>query len=1778
MNNASNKFHKIIKVPKEIISKTPEMYKLYTTHFKQIFENINYYLSKKNPYYEEVIEKIKLYLKKLTVDYELNGDKYIPIIIKSLIYENYKLAKNVLPDLGILLKNNFILGRIDIIKYKADLDNFLVKNIKMFTNENIINKKLNDLLIIILTHLDEIYKDEDIWIYLDECISNIIHNIYMINNIQGESFKKIYEFLFRIYNKFEREEKKQKKIKDDLVYYINYKLNLFSRFYNSEIFQSFENNINNNPYAYYLNQIYNKIDKPECIENSKFRNYNPIDLLVCRTIKNIVDTICFRYEEQKNNNNIEFIIEPLIPKKDSDFKKINFRQLHNPKIFNEYNYYSSYFGWCYICRKPASYYCIKYYLPVCGYQCKYLIQKEEDDLNKFSLSLVKDCSKMFEFFCKVLGDKKFFAHHKCMVFGLIEDIITRYGKIFNQSKMFILVIKNYLIDGLVRTSLCKDEKLFSPGIKMFFRIWKLCRQSLKKEIFFYTENTLIKILNSSYATFLHKKTVFECFINQDFFYFLELFVNYDYDINEKFILYNLISTFSEIIKGRFYKNSKNNTTYTEKENTELINYSLKIILIILHSILDFSTKFFQEKIIKDTYGQNQDNLSLTFSTDNNKKNCLTENNLKNIGEEYNNIYIKSTIKTNDLNINLNDTYKSNFYCNNSTITDYNYSELSENINKPKIDENKIKELFNKQKSKNINSNLDSSTNINNNSFLQKNLDYEIAVVKFNKNYEYGLSYLKTLGYIKNNSLDDKAKDINEFLLEVKNKNINKYNLFEFLGENTELSTKVLELFLEDFNFSNMNLVEAIKYFFWKNLPPLRGGEKFEKILKFFSKKYFTDNINNIFEDQEIIFYLSFAIIVITYSQEKIELDDFINIVNDILKNNNKNIMERKSLINIYNQVKKDSNMNINLSLNNFYSNNINIIKKIKYNNNRNIQYIEKKYKIINKDEIGEYLYQLILLIWKKVSVTFNIIIEESKEENIYKKGIEGIVYIIQILGLMELEQQKQTVISLICFMSNLLQVKVITEKNIFCIKQILFLANDDYRFCKGGWNSILKIINKLHFYYLLNSIQKNERDEYIKKLKNLAIEKDNLQKLSNLFTPNDYEKIFNKSFYFDYDTFIEFIKSMCEIARKEFIDNGLTKTFFLQKIVETAENNIFSNKKIIKINQVWKILSHFFVKVGSLNNSENSITCIDSLRQLVSKFLTKKECNENKFQNELFKPFLQIINITKNIETKEYIYSCINLLVKSNIKNIKSGWITIINIYKELSYINELNNMKIQVLDIFILISEQNFREINSVFNNFVSFLKLYIPSYPYKIMKIMNIIFKKINNENNYKSLIKLYLNLIINEDEEIRNKSLANINYNISKDYISSFNFLKNIYKKENFWKMIFQEIFYKSIDFIVQKISRFSSNNNISIINSIIKNDNLNLTFSETLTDISSSKSLNVKGTRNNINEKIKYSNSLYNIIINTINIFNNFFGYNYREFKNFLNILEKIVFYNDEKVQKIGIQGIKFLFGLEKIQNPIFLNPFIKFCVSVLNKSSGEELNKIKYEDIKNISNSKLFIHHIEQKIFLSHIHFNVLFLLENTLQKIIKILKYEEFSSIIEMFYTSYTNAIIFNSKINLRLEISSLLKINSTINLFQQFQISIKNYFFLLDYIFSNNSKEEIIKDINDKIFSSSEKILSDFIQKEKEKKILFENNNNKNDESVEKEYQEKELILKYYIGPINDNIFPLIKKAKFYEDDKYRDIFCKIFLEMISCDQLKIRENIKELLNMSFNIIFDKK
>ena len=140
---------------------------------------------------------------------------------------------------------------------------------------------------------------------------------------------------------------------------------------------------------------------------------------------------------------------------------------------------------------------------------------------------------------------------------------------------------------------------------------------------------------------------------------------------------------------------------------------------------------------------------------------------------------------------LYNTFSNNFNYS-SVTTDINISEGQKNNSDRQISEDTMQELLSTQRMRNTNSNLSKNLNV------KKNSDYEIALEKFNIKYEYGLSYLKTLGYINISSIEEEINDINKFFIAAKN--IDKNNLFEFLGENTLLSTKALEKFMENFNF------------------------------------------------------------------------------------------------------------------------------------------------------------------------------------------------------------------------------------------------------------------------------------------------------------------------------------------------------------------------------------------------------------------------------------------------------------------------------------------------------------------------------------------------------------------------------------------------------------------------------------------------------------------------------------------------------------------------------------------------------------------------------------------------------------------------------------------------------------------------------------------------------------------------------------------------------------------------------------------------------------------
>ena len=164
-------------------SDTPpkELYKIYLNCFTLIFEKIKGYLSKKNPFYNEIMTFIKTYKDHLNEDKNqpLNGDKYFPIIAKSMEIENVKITDTVLTNLKILIENNLLLGK--------SKDNPIIT-----PKDNNKNRKMIDSIVETLSKLDYI-KDESIWISIAEVLNElVINNEIYLNSKPIENIYKFY--------------------------------------------------------------------------------------------------------------------------------------------------------------------------------------------------------------------------------------------------------------------------------------------------------------------------------------------------------------------------------------------------------------------------------------------------------------------------------------------------------------------------------------------------------------------------------------------------------------------------------------------------------------------------------------------------------------------------------------------------------------------------------------------------------------------------------------------------------------------------------------------------------------------------------------------------------------------------------------------------------------------------------------------------------------------------------------------------------------------------------------------------------------------------------------------------------------------------------------------------------------------------------------------------------------------------------------------------------------------------------------------------------------------------------------------------------------------------------------------------------------------------------------------------------------------------------------------------------------------------------------------------
>ncbi|XP_042082309.1 cytohesin-1a isoform X2 [Haplochromis burtoni] len=140
--------------------------------------------------------------------------------------------------------------------------------------------------------------------------------------------------------------------------------------------------------------------------------------------------------------------------------------------------------------------------------------------------------------------------------------------------------------------------------------------------------------------------------------------------------------------------------------------------------------------------------------------------------------------------------------------------------------------------------------------MQRNKQVAMGRKKFNMDPKKGIQFL-----IENDLLKNTSDDIAQFLY--KGEGLNKTAIGDYLGERDDFNIKVLQAFVELHEFTDLNLVQALRQFLWSFRLP-GEAQKIDRMMETFAQRYCHCN-PGVFQSTDTCYILSFAIIMLNTS-------------------------------------------------------------------------------------------------------------------------------------------------------------------------------------------------------------------------------------------------------------------------------------------------------------------------------------------------------------------------------------------------------------------------------------------------------------------------------------------------------------------------------------------------------------------------------------------------------------------------------------------------------------------------------------------------------------------------------------------------------------------------------------------------------------------------------------------------------------------------------------------------------------------------------------------------
>uniref|UniRef100_A0A8C2PPB5 ADP-ribosylation factor guanine nucleotide-exchange factor 1 (brefeldin A-inhibited) n=1 Tax=Cyprinus carpio TaxID=7962 RepID=A0A8C2PPB5_CYPCA len=341
----------------------------------------------------------------------------------------------------------------------------------------------------------------------------------------------------------------------------------------------------------------------------------------------------------------------------------------------------------------------------------------------------------------------------------------------------------------------------------------------------------------------------------------------------------------------------------------------------------------------------------------------------------------------------------------------------------------------------------------------------------------------------------------------------------------------------------------------------------------------------------------------------------------------------------------------------------------------------------------EHVRPMFKLAWTPFLAAFSVGLQDCDDTEVASLCLEGIRCAIRIACIFSIQLERDAYVQALARFTLLTASSGITEmkqKNIDTIKTLITVAHTDGNYLGNSWHEILKCISQLELAQLIGtgvkaryisgtvrgkegfitSTKEQTSDEYLGlgqsvrgnvDRKQIASIQESIGETSSQSVVVAVDRIFTGSIRLDGNAIVDFVRWLCAVSMDELASPTHPRMFSLQKIVEISYYNM--GRIRLQWSRIWEVIGDHFNKVGCNPNEDVAIFAVDSLRQLSMKFLEKGELANFRFQKDFLRPFEHIMKKNRSPTIRDMVVRCIAQMVNSQAGNIRSGWKNIFSVF-----------------------------------------------------------------------------------------------------------------------------------------------------------------------------------------------------------------------------------------------------------------------------------------------------------------------------------------------------------------------------------------------------------------------------------------------------------------------------------------------------------------------------------